>query len=215
MLLAVAPLDRGVLADDAQAAAVAALAAQLVAVNPTAAPARSTLSNGRWNVVYTNSAQLLGLRGPSMLRPTGPLYLARPRSSREPQRAAAAAAADGPPPPSPVPRQVFDQTRGEAQLQQSWPARRDRARLKAVTDTGHLLDFTATRLFGFLSMPTSSRNREYSYLDTLYLDLDMRVCRGANDTLYVLILDDPYYRIDDDGKPVRMLPGAAPVGGKR
>ena len=194
MLLLVAALDRGAAASPLDRSRVELLARQLEDLNPTLKPMRSTLNNGRWNIVYTTSGQLLGEGRPGLLRPSGPLYLA------------------------------FNTEDGAALLQQSWPVKEERARLKPVSDTGMLLEFDAARLFGFFSLPSGS-TREFSFVETLYLDIDMRVMRGAcilagaavcvlvrlirrvhtlwragsNNTLYVLIMDDPFYIIKPAG----------------
>jgi len=42
--------------------------------NPTPAPIKSPLLNGKWELAYTTSKYVLGYGRPEITRPTGPIY---------------------------------------------------------------------------------------------------------------------------------------------
>ena len=182
LLLKVANLDRGARANTADKLDVEGLLASLSSVNPTPQPARSPLSDGRWNVVYTTSTQLLGTRMPALLRPAGPLYVS------------------------------FNSTENLAALDTVWPVTAQRAVMKVTSSSGISLDWTTLKVFGVFSLPVSDpKARDTAFLDTIYLDLDMRIMRGQNGTVFVLIQDDPFYKIKDGDRGVARQ-GALPAG---
>ena len=74
LLAAVAPLARGAAATDAQKADVASKFAALEKLNPTRAPLAAPELNGRWKLLYTTSAGILGTARPPPFRPFGPIY---------------------------------------------------------------------------------------------------------------------------------------------
>lgn len=55
---------------------------------------------------------------------------------------------------------------------QTWPVKEERARLRAVSPTGMLMDFEKQKLFGLFTLPSTSTAREYSFVETVYLDID-------------------------------------------
>jgi hypothetical protein len=70
------------------------------------------------------------------------------------------------------------------------------------------LEFESVKLFRFFTLP-AGRVRDYSFLETVYLDLDLRIMRGGAGTLYVLIMDDPFFKIADADRGFgRALPPA-------
>ena len=106
---------------------------------------------------------------------------------------------------------------GRAALDCTWPLKAERAAMTVTSPTGIALAFESVKLFRFITLPVS-RSRDYSQLETIYLDLDLRIMRGAAGTVYVLILDDPAYKIGDaDRGFARQLPAgrAAGTGKKR
>jgi hypothetical protein len=185
LLLKVAPLDRGAAATTAAKLDVEALVAALAEVNPTPAAAASGLSDGRWNVVYTTSGQLLGSRLPDFLRPSGPLYL------------------------------TLNSAEARAALDCTWPLKAERARLTIPSPTSVALEFESVKLFRFFTLPVG-RVREYSFLETVYLDLDLRILRGGGGTLYILIMENPFYKIADGdrGFGQALPPGKEPRGAR-
>ena len=185
LLLRVAPLDRGAAAPRDAKLEVEALVAALAEVNPTPQPAMSPLSDGRWNVVYTTSAQMLGLRLPDFLRPSGPLYLS------------------------------LNAAEGRAGLDCTWPLKAERASMSVTSPTGISLAFESVKLFRFITLPVA-RSRDYSMLETIYLDLDLRIMRGAAGTVYVLILDDSGFKLSDADRGFsRQLPAGRAGSGKK
>lgn len=74
LLARIAPLARGATATEEDKADVARLFADLEKANPTKGPLASPLLNGRWKLLYTTSASILGTSRPPFLRPAGPIY---------------------------------------------------------------------------------------------------------------------------------------------
>ena len=74
LLDAIAPLDRGAAATEQDKQAVAAKFAALERLNPTPSPLASPLLNGRWRLLYTTSASILGTSRPAAFRPRGPIF---------------------------------------------------------------------------------------------------------------------------------------------
>lgn len=181
LLLRVASLERGARANTAEKLEVEGLLASLSSVNPTPQPARSPLSDGRWNCVYTTSPQLLGTRLPPLLRPAGPLYFS------------------------------FNTADGLAALDTTWPVTAQRAALKITSSSGLSLEWQTLKVFGVFSLPVAEpKAKDTAFLDTIYLDLDMRLMRGQNGTVYVLIQDNPFYKIADNDRGVGQ--GSLPAG---
>ncbi|KAG8364113.1 hypothetical protein BUALT_Bualt19G0093000 [Buddleja alternifolia] len=73
LLEAIAPLDRGAAAtpEDRQR-----IARKLEAVNKVKEPLKSTLLNGKWELLYTTSKSILQTERPKIFRPNGKIYQA-------------------------------------------------------------------------------------------------------------------------------------------
>lgn len=52
--------------------------------------------------------------------------------------------------------QAFNPAEGRASLKQTWPLKEERARLRAVSPTGMLMDFEKQKIFGLFTLPSSS-----------------------------------------------------------
>ncbi|XP_010554166.1 PREDICTED: probable plastid-lipid-associated protein 4, chloroplastic isoform X2 [Tarenaya hassleriana] len=65
---AIAPLNRGASATPNDQLRVDQIAQKLEAVNPTKAPLKSDLLNGKWELIYTTSVSILQLKKPRLLR---------------------------------------------------------------------------------------------------------------------------------------------------
>ncbi|XP_010556359.1 PREDICTED: probable plastid-lipid-associated protein 4, chloroplastic isoform X1 [Tarenaya hassleriana] len=65
---AIAPLDRGAKATPDDQRQIDQLARKLEAVNPTKAPLKSDLLNGKWELIYTTSVSILQIKKPRFLR---------------------------------------------------------------------------------------------------------------------------------------------------
>ncbi|KAL6765719.1 plastid fibrillin 3, partial [Haematococcus lacustris] len=74
LLEVIAPLKRGAAASAEDMAEVEQACRALEAVNPTRNPLSSPLVNGKWELLYTTSASILGTSRPPFLRPSGPIY---------------------------------------------------------------------------------------------------------------------------------------------
>ncbi|CAL1385505.1 unnamed protein product [Linum trigynum] len=73
---AIAPLDRGVEATPQEQQRVDEIARKLEAVNAEKEPLKSTLLNGKWELLYTTSQSILKKKWPKLLRPNGKIYQA-------------------------------------------------------------------------------------------------------------------------------------------
>jgi hypothetical protein len=76
LLDAIAGLNRGVNATDADRAAVDAAACKLERLTPNPRSLASADINGRWELIYTTSVSILGSNRPPFLRPQGARALA-------------------------------------------------------------------------------------------------------------------------------------------
>lgn len=76
LLDAIAGLNRGVGATDADKAKVDAAARKLERLNPNPRSLASADINGRWELIYTTSVSILGSNRPPFLRPQGARSLA-------------------------------------------------------------------------------------------------------------------------------------------
>ncbi|KAK7246849.1 hypothetical protein RIF29_41719 [Crotalaria pallida] len=68
LLDALAPLDRGADATPQDQLTIDQIARQLEAVNPTKAPLKSDLLDGKWELIYTTSQSILQTKRPKFLR---------------------------------------------------------------------------------------------------------------------------------------------------
>ncbi|BBM96725.1 hypothetical protein MPTK1_1g00160 [Marchantia polymorpha subsp. ruderalis] len=76
LLDAIAPLDRGANASPDDLARVDLICQELEKLNPSKAPLKSPLVNGKWKLIYTTSESILKKSRPGLLRPNGPIYQA-------------------------------------------------------------------------------------------------------------------------------------------
>lgn len=68
LLALIEPTSRGLTASPEQVAEIDAAASALEALNPTPKPLASPLLNGKWRLVYTTSASILGTNKPAPFR---------------------------------------------------------------------------------------------------------------------------------------------------
>jgi hypothetical protein len=160
LLDAIAPLKRGLLADDDDAQRVDDLARQLERLNPTPKPLASPLINGRWELLYTTSAGILGKSKPAFLRPSGPIY------------------------------QILDAENLRARNRETAPLYNTvSADLRPLSQSKVAVQFDVFGLFGGLikiNAPPSAKGE----LDMTYLDEELRVSRGDKGNLFVLRMVD-------------------------
>jgi len=74
LLLALADTERGLRADTERVKRIEQLARALEAKNPTPAPLKSPLMNGRWAMQYTSAVAVLGKGRPGFMRPKGAIF---------------------------------------------------------------------------------------------------------------------------------------------
>jgi Cof subfamily protein (haloacid dehalogenase superfamily) len=155
--------------DAAQLSAVQAATLELEALNPTKRPAASALLRGRWSAVFTNSRQLLGMdKKLSLTRQSGPVYMAH------------------------------DVEESRSEWQYTWPVKVERASLQVTGEgNGLSMSFEQTKLFGLFGVPGAGKAKEYGELEITYLDLDVMLARGENQTVYVFVQTNSNYRIGD------------------
>jgi hypothetical protein len=157
----IAPLKRGLAATDADAAEVDSAARALERLNPTRAPLASPLINGKWELLYTTSASILGKGKPAFLRPLGPIY------------------------------QTLDAPGLRARNRESAPLFNTvSADLAPMSSSKVAVQFDTFGLFGGLisiKAPPSAKGE----LDMTYVDDELRVSRGDKGNLFVLRMVDP------------------------
>ncbi|KAK6121296.1 hypothetical protein DH2020_044947 [Rehmannia glutinosa] len=76
LLEAIAPLDRGAAATPEDQQRIDQIARKLEAINKVKEPLKSTLLNGKWELLYTTSKAILQNERPKFLRPNGKIYQA-------------------------------------------------------------------------------------------------------------------------------------------
>ncbi|KAL2513804.1 putative plastid-lipid-associated protein 4 [Forsythia ovata] len=76
LLEAIAPLERGAAASPEDQQRIDQIARELEAVNRVKQPLKSSLLNGKWELLYTTSKSILQTERPKFLRPNGKIYQA-------------------------------------------------------------------------------------------------------------------------------------------
>jgi PAP_fibrillin len=74
LLQALDGLQRGLRAGEEEKARIDALARELVKLRPDKKTLSSPLINGKWELLYTTSASILGTNRLPFLRPGGPIF---------------------------------------------------------------------------------------------------------------------------------------------
>jgi len=93
----------------------------------------------------------------------------------------------------------FDIETQRCEIQRSWPALVERATLKTTRDGSKFdLNIEQSKVLG-IPLPSRNIERDYSSLEVTYLDPDLAVCRGCDDTVYIFIQNDPSYRLSAEG----------------
>jgi len=143
-----------------------ALVSQLEPLSPITDPLASAEINGRWSLVYTTSASILGIN--NWFRPMGPIHqtLDVPTLTARNDEISA-----GP-----------------------WGLRFPRF-VKAELEPDPRIKSKVTvrfRQFGLGPLRIKAPKRAVGELDTTYLDAGLRVSRGDKGNLFVLVKDDPH-----------------------
>lgn len=144
----------------------------LEASNPTKKSARSPLMLGLWSCAFTNCPQILGTQqGLSMsaLRQKNAVAFFR-----------------------------YNLDAATFEIDRGWPMRRLSGKMSYRDDSSVELDIPKdTGLFGAIGMSLSSEKRNYTRLTVSYIDTDLKICRGRNDTIYIFVNNDPTYRSEN------------------
>jgi len=179
LLVAIAGLERGLRADNEQRLKVENLARILEARNPTRSPLQSPLMNGRWALQYTTNKNVAGK---GRLFPAGPIY------------------------------QTVDIFNLQTLNEEEWSPlpflkwkSASTAKLEAKSNSRVEVKQTGFRVGNFkLPVPPTTPARKAlewenaasgqgtsAWLDTTYLDGDMRISRNHQSDLYIFTRDDP------------------------
>lgn len=122
--------------------------------------------NGKWELMYTTSASILGLTKPKILQPSGPIY------------------------------QTIDAKNLRAFNSESAPFfNQVSAELTPTTKSSVDVQFKKFGLFGGLikiNAPESAKGK----LDTTFVDEDLRISRGDKGNLFVLLMRDRSANLD-------------------
>jgi hypothetical protein len=165
LLEAIAPLKRGLLADEEDEARIDALARALERLNPTPKPLASPLINGSWELLYTTSAGILGKSKPAFLRPSGPIY------------------------------QILDAENLRARNRETAPLYNTvSADLRPMSVSKVAVQFDEFGLLGGKVLKFKAPESAKGELDMTYLDEELRVSRGDKGNLFVLRMVDPEMR---------------------
>ncbi|KAK9866737.1 hypothetical protein WJX84_004414 [Apatococcus fuscideae] len=163
LLAAIEPLQRGVDASEDDKASIERLASAVERLNPTPKALSSPLINGRWELIYTTSASIIGKNKLPLFRPSGPIY------------------------------QTIDAENLRASNEETTPFfNKVSAELTPESESRVAVKFKQFKLLNTISVnaPDSARG----WLDTTYLDSEMRVSRGDKGNLFVLLMNDSELR---------------------
>jgi len=92
----------------------------------------------------------------------------------------------------------FDIETQRCEIQRSWPALVERATMTTRDGAKIDLSIEQSKVLG-IPLPSRNNERDYSSLEVTYLDFDLAVCRGRDETVYVFIQNDPNFRLSADG----------------
>lgn len=124
--------------------------------------------NGKWELMYTTSASILGLTKPKLLRPSGPIY------------------------------QTIDAKNLRAFNSESAPFYNQvSAELTPTSKSSVDVQFKKFGLFNGLikiNAPESAKGK----LDTTFVDEDLRISRGDKGNLFVLLMRDRSATLDEE-----------------
>jgi hypothetical protein len=90
----------------------------------------------------------------------------------------------------------YDLDTERCEIDRGWPLRRLRASVSYRTDSSFELDIPLAPISKVFGISLSNEERNYSALTVTYLDPDMQICRGRDDTVYVFVQNDPTHRLD-------------------
>lgn len=160
LLSEIAKVDKGVIATQEDKKRIDVICGELEEMNPTEKPLASELINGRWKLLYTTSASILGTDRPALLRPRGYSY------------------------------QIIDAPGLRAKNTSGLPLFAEvTADLTAVSDSRVDVKFDMFKILKLI--PFKAGPDAKGWLETTYLDEELRISRGDKGNLFVLEMDDP------------------------
>jgi hypothetical protein len=139
----------------------------LESLNPTKKGAKSTLMLGLWSCAFTNCPQILGTQGINMIKQKGATTFF-----------------------------TYDLDTERCEIDRGWPLRRLRATMSYKNDSSFELAIPPAPMSQVFGISLSNEERNYSALTVTYLDSDVQICRGRDETVYIFVQNDPMHRLD-------------------
>ena len=166
LLSKISTVERGAVATEEDKEEIDALARNVENTQKRKNALESKFINGKWELMYTTSASILGLSKPKLFRPSGPIY------------------------------QTIDAKNLRAFNSESAPFYNQvSAELTPTTKSSVDVQFKKFGLFSGLikiNAPESAKGK----LDTTYVDEELRISRGDKGNLFVLLMRDPSATLD-------------------
>ena len=166
LLSKISTVERGAVATEEDKEEIDALARNVENTQKRKNALESKFINGKWELMYTTSASILGLSKPKLFRPSGPIY------------------------------QTIDAKNLRAFNSESAPFYNQvSAELRPTTKSSVDVQFKKFGLFSGLikiNAPESAKGK----LDTTYVDEELRISRGDKGNLFVLLMRDPSATLD-------------------
>jgi pSer/pThr/pTyr-binding forkhead associated (FHA) protein len=182
LLLALADTERGLRADKERRRKIEQLARALEAKNPTRAPLKSPLMNGRWALQYTTALEVLGKNRPGFLRPKGAIWQTVDIFTLQVKNEESF---------EPLPFVKFkNATTSDLDAQTE---SRAGVRPKDWRVAGVKFDAppdSPSRMARNMEMKASGAG-SLAWMDTTFVDGEMRISRSQSGDLFILVRDDP------------------------
>ena len=182
LLLALADTERGLRTDGERRRKIEQLARALEAKNPTRAPLKSPLMNGRWALQYTTALEVLGKNRPGFLRPKGAIWQTVDIFTLQVKNEESF---------EPLPFVKFkNATTSDLDAQTE---SRAGVRPKDWSVAGVKFDAppdSPSRMARNMEMKASGAG-SLAWMDTTFVDGEMRISRSQSGDLFILVRDDP------------------------
>lgn len=182
MLLALADTERGLRVTEERRRKIEQLARALEAKNPTRAPLKSPLMNGRWALQYTTAAEVIGKNRPGFLRPKGAIFQTVDIFAQKVRNEESV---------EPLPFVKF--TNATVADLDAQTESRAGVRPTGGSVGGFRYDAppeTPARAARNLEMRASGAG-SMAWMDTTFVDSEMRVSRSQSGDVFVFVRDDP------------------------
>lgn len=182
LLLALADTERGLRADKERKKKIEQLARALEAKNPTRAPLKSPLMNGRWALQYTTALEVIGKGRPGFMRPKGAILQTVDIFTLQVKNEETF---------EPLPFVKF--TKDSVSDLQAQTDSRAAVRPKDYRVAGIKMGAppkTPARQALDWEMEASGAG-SLAWLDTTFVDGEMRISRSQSGDLFILVRDDP------------------------